>query len=304
MDGTIKPGFKAGFVAILGRPNVGKSTLLNAFLKQKLSIVSPVPQTTRHKILGILNRNDCQVCFLDTPGLLDAAKDGLQQALIRTARIASRDDADVLLLVVEPKAPSPQDLEALSRLTRGPRPVLLAVNKADLANGVEGLRAATNAYSEALKPAETHVISAERKDGVDALLASIVSRMPESPPFYETDRVSDRWERFFAEEIIREKIFERYFEEVPHACAVMVEDYREAGSRPDRVSALIYVEREQQKGILVGSKGSAVRELTKAAAKALREFLGRPVELDLRVKVRPNWRRDPRSLREFGLEGR
>ena len=316
MDQPLKPGFRAGFAAILGRPNVGKSTLLNAFLQRKLSIVSAVPQTTRHKILGILNRDDCQACFLDTPGLLDAAKDGLQHALMRTARIASRDDADVLLLVVEPSLPSPQDLEALARLTRGTHPVLLAINKADAAPGVDALRRTAEAYDEAVKPAEIHVISALRKDGVEELLASVVSRLPESPPYYETDRISDRWERFFAEEVIREKIFEQYFEEIPHACATVVEEFSEAGSGPrsgpgrpgsgrnDRVSAIVYVERETQKGILIGAKGKAIRNLTETAQKALKDFLGRPVELDLRVKVRSNWRKDPRSLREFGFEGR
>lgn len=300
---NVVPGtkaFRSGFVAIVGRPNAGKSTLLNSILKQKLSIVSPTPQTTRHKILGILNGAERQVCFLDTPGLLDAAKDGLQAALIRTARIASRDDCDVLVLVVEPHPPAAAELAALGSLARGARPVLLAVNKADTVSDKAALKAWAQAYADALKPAEVHVVSALRRDGVDHLLASVVARLPESPPYYATDQVSDRWERFFAEEVIRERIFELYYQEVPHACAVQVEEFKEGG--PDRISAIIYVEREPQKGILIGPKGAAIRELTKASEKALREFLGRGVALELRVKVKPNWRKDAHALKQFGYQ--
>ncbi|MBI4347004.1 MAG: GTPase Era [Elusimicrobia bacterium] len=292
--------FRAGFVAIVGRPNAGKSTLLNALLRQKLSIVSPVAQTTRHKILGILNGKDHQVCFLDTPGLLDAAKDGLQAALIRTARIASRDDCDVLVLVVDAHAPGEAELAALQGLIRGGRPVLLAMNKSDLVANKSDLKAWAKAYDDALRPAEVHVISALHRHGVDHLLQTIVERLPESPAYYDTDQVSDRWERFFAEEIIRERIFEQYYEEVPHACAVQIEDFKEGG--PDRISAIVFVEREPQKGILIGTKGASIRELTKASEKALREFLGRGVALELRVKVKPNWRRDPRALKQFGYQ--
>lgn len=299
MDGPVS-GFRAGFVALCGRPNAGKSTLLNAFLRQKLSIVSRVPQTTRHKILGILNGKDLQVCFLDTPGLLDAAKDGLQNALIRTARIASRDDADLLVLVVEPAAPSEADVAALKGLARGGRPVIVAVNKADLVADKAALQAAAEAYRAALEPAEVHIVSALRRDGVDHLLASIVERLPRSPAYYGTQQASDRWERFFAEEIIRERIFEQYFEEVPHACAVQVEEFREG--RPDRVSAIVYVEREAQKGILVGAKGRSIRRLTETSERELKSFLGRPVALDLRVKVKSNWRKDPQALRQFGYQ--
>lgn len=298
MDGPVT--FRAGFVALCGRPNAGKSTLLNALLRQKLSIVSPVPQTTRHKILGILNGKEYQVCFLDTPGLLDAAKDGLQNALIRTVRIASRDDADLLVLVVEPAPPSEQDVAALKGLMRGGRPVLVAVNKSDLAADKAALQAAAEAYRAALEPAEVHVISALKRDGVDHLLASIIKRLPENPAYFGADQASDRWERFFAEEIIRERIFEQYYQEVPHACAVQVEDFREG--RPDRISAIVYVEREPQKGILVGAKGKSIRRLTETSERELKAFLGRPVALELRVKVKSNWRRDPQALRQFGYQ--
>ena len=292
--------FRSGFVAIVGRPNAGKSTLLNAFLRQKLSIVTPTPQTTRHKILGILNGEEHQICFLDTPGLLDSAKDGLQAALIRTARIASRDDCDVLVLVVEPHQPHEAELTALAGLSRGARPVILAVNKSDTVADKAALKLWAQAYADALKPVEVHVISALQRGGVDHLLASIVARMPESPAYYDTAQLTDRWERFFVEELIRERIFEQYYEEVPHACAVQVEEFKEGG--PARVSAIIYVEREPQKGIVIGPKGLAIRQLTKDSEKALRTFLGRGVALDLRVKVKQNWRKDAQALKQFGYQ--
>lgn len=295
------PGFRSGFVAVVGRPNAGKSTLLNALLKQKLSIVSPVAQTTRHKILGILNGKDYQICFMDTPGLLDSAKDGLQNALMRTARIASRDDADVIVLMVDPRAPAEQDLPALQGLTRGGKPVLLVVNKSDLIVDKEALQATAAAYEAGLKPAEVHIISALQGYGVEHLFASILARMPEGPPYYGTDQVSDRWERFFTEEIIRERIFTQYFEEIPHACAVQVEDFRDGN--PARVSAIVYVERENQKGIVIGAKGKEIRLLTDESQKALKGFLGRAVALDLRVKVKSNWRRDAEALKQFGYSG-
>ncbi|MBI4424407.1 MAG: GTPase Era [Elusimicrobia bacterium] len=293
-----KPGFKAGYVALVGRPNAGKSTLLNALLKQKLSIVSPLPQTTRHKVLGILSAEDYQACFLDTPGLLDAAKDGLQESLRRAARAASRDDAEVLVLVTEPRVPSAEELAALQGLRRGRAPLLVAVNKTDLVQDPARLEAAARAYAEGLSAAQTHLISALQGQGVERLLAAILALLPESPPYYGSGQVSDRWERFFAAELIREKIFELYRDEVPHACAVAIEDYQE-GSK-DRLSATVFVEREPQKGILIGSGGSAIRRLTEESRKAIAAFVGRPVAVDLRIKVRRNWRRDPRALREFG----
>ena len=299
MAGTdVEPaGFKAGFVTIVGRPNAGKSTLLNALLGQKLSIVSPLPQTTRHKILGIRNGPGYQACFLDTPGMLDAARDGLQQALIKTVKIANREDADVVVLLVEPIPPSPEALAALGRLAGGPRPVLLTINKADLSTP-EKLREVARAYEEAFHPAEIHVVSALQGHGVGALLSSIVKRLPESPAYYPADVASDRWDRFFVSEIIRERIFELYHEEVPHACAVSIEEYAEGP--PDRIQAVVFVEREPQKGILIGAKGAAIRKLTEESLTAIKKYLGRAAVLDLRVKVRSNWRRDPKALQEFG----
>ena len=294
--------FKAGFVVLLGRPNAGKSTLVNALLGSKLSIVSAQPQTTRHKILGILNRPDAQICFLDTPGLVPDPGDPLQSALRRTAAMSAKEDPDVLVLLVEPRKPDPKSLEELAALSRGPNPVILAVNKIDLPPVKGGPDEAAAAYSEAVKPAAAVRISALKKIGLEELLAEIVVRLPESPPFYESGQLSDRWERFFASELIREQLFALYKEEIPHATAVAIDQFIEGG-KADVVRAMLYVERDGQKGILLGKQGRALRQLQDRSQQALAGFLGRPVELDLWVKVRRNWRKDPRALKEFGYLG-
>lgn len=291
--------FKAGFVAILGLPNAGKSTLINALLKTKLSIVSPKPQTTRHNILGILNGERWQICLLDTPGALESSRDGLQRALIRSVRAALHDDADAVILLVEPPPPDEKSLELLRGLRIPPAALILAVNKADTAKGAE-VDATLKACSEALSPSAALKISARAKQGLDLLLAEIVRRLPESPAFYDTDQLSDRWERFFAAEIVRERIFELFEEEIPHACAVTIDLFREKPGSPDEIFATIHVERESQKGILIGKAGRKIRELAEKSRASLETFLGRPAALELRVSVRKNWRQDPRSLKEFG----
>ena len=276
--------FKAGFAALVGKPNVGKSTLLNAFLKFKLSIVSPKPQTTRHKIMGIYDAENCQICFLDTPGLLPHPRDPLQSALKHASRVAARDDADVLVFLVEPGIPSEEDLSAFAALSRPDIPAILALNKIDLPAKPAILDETVRAYSEALKPQAVVRVSALKGQGTPELLREILLRLPESPPFYERGHLSDRWERFFAAELIREQVFELYGEELPH----------------DRVSAILYVERDGQKGIIIGKKGQDLRALVEKSRRAMEDFLGRRVDLDIWIKVRKNWRKDPRSLKEFG----
>lgn len=294
------PAFKSGFVALLGRPNAGKSTLMNALLRTKLSIVSPKPQTTRHKVLGLLNGPGYQVCLLDTPGLIEEPRDCLQTALVRAGLSAARESPDLLLLVVEPAPPRESDLREFSSLGRLGPPLILALNKADLPAGPGGHEAVLSAYGQALKPAAALSLSALKGQGLAALLQEILRRLPESPPFYETDQLSDRWERFFAAELIREQVFALYAEEIPHAVAVVLEQFRETEGEPDLVRATLYVERDGQKGILIGRKGSALRRLLARSREALENFLGRPVDLDLWIKVRENWRKDPRALKEFG----
>lgn len=298
MEYHSKP-FRAGFAAIVGRPNVGKSTLLNALLGFKLSIVSPKPQTTRHRILGILNGENFQICFLDTPGLIEKPINGLQRALTVAAKSAAREDADVLVFVAEPGRPREEELRALEVLASRQVPVVLTVNKIDAASP-EKIAAARAACEEVVKPVASLGVSALKGTGVGELRDRLLALLPESPPFYGTDQLSDRWERFFAEEVIREKIFELFQQEIPHACAVRVEEFRERKGSPDQVRAAIFVEKESQKGILIGRQGRAIGALTEASRRALADFLGRRVELELRVGVRAGWRKDPKALKDFG----
>ncbi|OIO12301.1 MAG: GTPase Era [Elusimicrobia bacterium CG1_02_63_36] len=291
---------KAGFVAIIGKPNAGKSSLLNALLEFPLSIVSPKPQTTRHALLGILNGEGHQLCLLDTPGWLDRADDKLQSNLIRAAKIAAREDADALLLVVEPQRPNAETLASLKRLTSFGKPVVLAVNKSDLVKDNVGLERIVEAYRKELEISSSHIVSAKNGKALKGLLKDLLERLPESPPFFEGDGISDRWERYFVTEIVREKIFELYHEEVPHACAVMLEQFREEPGRKDRIILTIYVERPPQKGIVIGKGGMAIQKLRIHSHKAIEKFLGRKTELELFVKVRKNWRKDPGALKEFG----
>jgi GTP-binding protein Era len=295
--------FKAGFVVLLGRPNAGKSTLMNALLGSKLSIVSPQPQTTRHKILGILDRPGKQVCFLDTPGLVPDPSDPLQSALRRTAAMSAKDDPDILVLLVEHKKPDEKTVQELSALAKGGRPVILAINKTDLPTATGALEAIEKAYTEAVKPAAVVKISALKKVGLEALLAEIDKRLPESPAFYEEGQLSDRWERFFASELIREQLFSLFSEEIPHAVAVVIEQFIEGKPR-DLVRATLYVERDGQKGILLGKGGMALRKLSDRSRAAIESFTRRPAELDLWIKVRKNWRKDPKALAEFGYTER
>jgi len=290
---------RAGFIAIVGRPNVGKSTLLNRILGQKLSIVSRKPQTTRHKILGIVNGEGYQVVFVDTPGWLETAKDSLQKALRRAAASAARQEADIVLWVAE-APPDPKDLETASFLRSLGKPLILALNKADLPDAQARLGAAEAAYRHTGDFSALFRISALTGDGVEGLLEHLVTLLPESPPYYPPDQVSDRFERFFVGEIVREKVFERYGQEIPHACAVELELYRERAGQPDEILATLFVEREGQKAILIGAKGTALERLREAAIRDIEAFLGRPVRLKLWVKVRRNWRHDPRLVREFG----
>jgi GTP-binding protein Era len=289
---------KAGFIALAGRPNVGKSTLMNALLKFKFSIVSHKPQTTRHKILGILEGEGFQACFLDTPGLIDLPTDSLQKALRRESSRAIRDDADLVVYMVDVAEADPGEIE--STPIRSGTPVLLVLNKCDRVVAEARVEKLEAAYAAMLKPDKIFRISALKGAGVEELKTEILSRLPENPPFYEKGHLSDRWERFFAEEIVREQVFELYHDEIPHAVAVVVETFREQQGKPDEVFVTLYVERDGQKGILIGKGGKDLHRLTERAQAGLENFLGRPVYLEVWIKVRKDWRKDERSLKEFG----
>lgn len=290
---------KAGFVALAGRPNVGKSTLLNSLLKFKLSIVSHKPQTTRHRILGLLEGPEFQACFLDTPGLIDEPSDQLQKSLRVESSRAIREDADLIVYMVDAVEANPEKVGDTH--VRPGTPVLLVINKCDRDVAETKLAAIEKAYSAALSPDKVFRISALKGHGVEELKTEIIARLPESEAFYEKGRLSDRWERFFAGEIVREQVFDLYHDEIPHAVAVVVETFREhEGGKPDDVFATLYVERDGQKGIIIGKGGKDLHRLTERSQAMLEQFLGRKVNLELWIKVRKDWRKDPRSLKEFG----
>lgn len=288
---------RAGHVALVGLPNAGKSSLLNALLGSKLSIVTPFAQTTRERVVGIDTRDAAQMIFLDTPGIVDPAY-LLHHAMAEAVEGAIRD-ADVVVLLLDatrpPPAFDPAVLETLSSL--GKR-LLVVVNKVDEAR--ENALKALEEWSKSELQVQPRRISAVTGDGVEELRAAIADHLPVSPFLYPEEELSTQSMRFFVSELIRETVFERYKEEVPYSTAVRVEEYRE-GSTPLVIRATIYVERASQKAIIIGRGGSAIRELGAAARAKIEEFVGEHVFLELWVKVLPKWRKDPLELSRFGF---
>jgi GTP-binding protein Era len=293
--------FRAGYVAIIGDPNVGKSTLLNSLIGQKLSIVSRKAQTTRHKILGIRSTDGSQCIFLDTPGLLKPTY-LLQQAMMNFA-YAAIDEADVIVFMIDvtdPKiGPEIEHEVAFGVLAKVRKPVFLVINKTDLVPkdvvaGVIGFYSVKYAFTEIFP------ISAIRSEGTEDLAGSLAGHLPVHPPYYPPDVVSEHPERFFVGEFIREKIFEQFREEIPYSTTVDILEFKEQAGRKDVIRAEIYVERDSQKGILIGKKGSALREVGEAARKDIEAFLDRKVFLELHVKVRERWRADDAWLKRLG----
>ncbi len=283
---------RAGFVALAGKPNAGKSTLLNRLVGQKLSITSPKPQTTRDRVVGILTRDDAQLILLDTPGLLDP-RYPLQQAM-RHAALQALADADVVIHLADAAEGVPPPLAEVAGLHDSPRAraAIIALNKIDRLSAEQRL-ALTTALPDA------HQVSALTGEGVAALLDDVTRHLPESPLLYPADDVSTQSVRFFAAELIRETALEQLEDEMPYSIAAEIEEFRESGS-PVYIRAIVYVERESQKRILVGSRGSRIREIGRAARLKIESLVGAPVYLDLWVKVLHNWRRDARALRRFG----
>ncbi len=289
--------FRCGYVAIIGLPNAGKSTLLNALLNIKLSIISSKPQTTRRRILGILNKENYQVVFIDTPGILKP-RYKLQTRMMEQVLTAT-EDADLLTLILdvtEPRHPIEIDLQAMNPRKKS---VILLLNKIDLINR-QNVLPLIDTYKEFYPFEEIIPISALGRDGVDKVEEEIVKRLPLHPPFYPPDVLSDQPERFFVAEIIREKIFERFYQEVPYSTEVVVEEFKERPSKKDYIYAVIYVERPSQKGIIIGKKGEALKKIGETARREIEEFLGKEVFLELRVKVNENWRFDERKLKRLG----
>jgi len=299
--------FSCGYVAIIGPPNAGKSTLLNRLLNHKLSIVTPKPQTTRKKITGIYHSDRCQILFLDTPGIMKPMQE-LHQSML-TATRSTLKEADVIITMIPASKKNglfDQDFtELLFRewLTNTGKPVIAALNKSDFLNAGEQ-EEALRIINERWKPEKTLAVSALKGSGTDDLIEALIPLLPASAPLYPEDILSTAPERFFVSEIIREKIFLFYGQEIPYSTEVVVDEFKEQhendSSRKDLIRCSIVVERDTQKHILIGKKGSALKKLGMAARKEIEEFLGRPVFLELFVKVRPDWRKKKGMLRSFG----
>lgn len=282
---------RAGFVTLVGRPNAGKSTLLNRLVGERLAIVSAKPQSTRERVVGILSDDASQLIFLDTPGLLEP-RYALHKAMLHSAHQAI-DDADVILYLVDAQRDKPEDLVTLGQLPAPPRaPVIVVFNKSD------GVSAARREELSALAP-DASWISAATGDGCEALLARVRAALPESPFFYDADDVSTQQMRFFVAEFLRETVLEQLDDEVPYGIAVGIEEFREAED-PVYIRAFLYVERESQKGIVVGAGGSRIKAIGQAARARIEPLVGRKVFLDLRVKELKNWRKDRNALARLG----
>jgi GTP-binding protein Era len=287
---------KAGYVNIIGKPNVGKSTLMNAMVGEKLSIITSRAQTTRHRIHGILNAPGYQVIFSDTPGILDPSYK-LQETMLKAARSALVD-ADVLIYLTEVgEVPDPED-PFLKRISKSKIPVLLVINKIDLSNQEE-VQKCMEQWAEVLPKAEQVPVSALEGFNVDSVFNRILEHLPESPPYFDKDALTDKSERFFAGEMIREKILLHYKQEVPYAVEVEIESFREE-PRLIRISANIYVERESQKGILIGNAGYALKRVGKESRLDMESFFQKKVFLELRVRVKKDWRNNERFIKRFG----
>lgn len=288
---------RAGYVALIGRPNVGKSSLLNRLLEQKLSIVTPLAQTTRERVVGIDTRDGVQMVFVDTPGLVDP-RYLLHHSMLQTVR-ETIPDVDAILLLLDASAPAPAlEEDLLARLRQRRSSVLAAINKIDIATDAQVEALAGWAASEI--GGESVPVSAVTGDGIEQLRQELSALLPASPYLYPPDEISSQPVRFFVAEFIRETAFELYKQEIPYSVAVQVEEFREI-STPVYIRATIFVERSSQKGILVGQGGAGIRELGKQARHKIEEFVGAPVYLDLWVKVLPRWRKDATALRRLGF---
>ncbi|MCL8006328.1 GTPase Era [Gelidibacter japonicus] len=287
---------KAGFVNIIGNPNVGKSTLMNAFVGEKLSIITSKAQTTRHRILGIVNGDDFQVILSDTPGIIKPAYE-LQASMMDFVKSAF-DDADVLLYMVEIGEQELKDEAFFKKITTSKIPVLLLLNKIDKSDQQQ-LEEQVQLWSEKVPNAEIYPISALEGFNVKEVFGRIIELLPESPAFYPKDQLTDRPERFFVNETIREKILMHYKKEIPYAVEIDTEEFFEE-ENIIRMRSVIMVERETQKGIIIGHKGAALKRVGVEARKDLELFFGKQVHLELYVKVNKNWRSDQKQLKRFG----
>lgn len=292
-------GHRSGFVALVGRPNVGKSTLMNAFMRQKIAAVTHRPQTTRTRQLGIITEPDYQMIFIDTPGIIRDPRHELDEYMVQTA-LETLDDADVVLWLVDlTERPGAADREIAARLAEGDRRVILGLNKIDAVSPAEALQR-TEAYVSLLRSAEWLHLSALTGDGVGELLEKLVAALPEGPRYYPADQITDIYERNIAAELIREQIMLQLRDEVPYGTAVRVRDFKERANGTTYVSADIFVERDSHKSIVIGAGGAQLKAIGAAAREQIEQLVGGKVFLELWVKVEKDWRRNPHLLRQFG----
>ena len=289
---------KAGFVNIVGNPNVGKSTLMNALLGERISIATFKAQTTRHRIMGIYNTDDMQIVFSDTPGVLKPAYK-LQESMLEFSNSALTD-ADVLLYVTDVVEKVEKNEDFVDKVRRLEVPVIVLINKIDLTDQ-QKLEALVEEWHSLLPKAEIIPISASNKFNVDVVLRRVKDLMPDSPPYFEKDQWTDKPARFFVSEILREKILLYYDKEIPYSVEVVVEQFKETDIKIN-IHAVIYVERESQKGIIIGHQGKALKKVSTEARKSLEHFFGKTIYLETFVKVNKDWRNSDKELRNFGYD--
>ena len=287
---------RSGFVNIIGNPNVGKSTLMNALVGENLSIVTAKAQTTRHRIMGILNGEDWQIVFSDTPGILKPNY-ALQQSMLDSVDVAI-GDADVILYVTDVVEKKDKNEEYIEKLQKLECQVMIVLNKIDLSDQPTVLKL-MHEWQELVPKAEVFPVSAKEKFNLEGILESIIAKLPVCPPWYDKEQFTDKSMRFFASEIIREKILENYDKEIPYCTEVVIERFKEGDERYD-IGAVINVMRDSQKGIIIGKGGNALKRVATQARLEMEDFFQKKVYLQVFVKVEPNWREDKKMLRKFG----
>jgi GTP-binding protein Era len=287
---------KSGFVNILGNPNVGKSTIMNALVGEKLSIITPKVQTTRHRIMGIVNGEDFQIVYSDTPGILKPNYK-LQETMMSFVNTALTD-ADIILFVTDVQESVDKEGEFIERIKNSGVPVIVVVNKIDLSNqtSLEGI---VDSWHKAFPASDIIPLSASERFNIEMLLKSILEKLPEGEAFFPKDQLTDRYERFFASEIIREKILLNYSKEIPYSVEIEIETFTEEKNRIN-IRAVIHVTRESQKGIIIGHKGQMLKKVGSEARKEMEGFFGRKIFLELYVRVTKDWRDKPLILKRFG----
>ncbi len=294
---------KSGFINIIGRPNVGKSTLMNTLIGERMSIITNKPQTTRHRIIGIISDDNYQMVFSDTPGFITDPAYKMQEAM-NSFVFSTFEDADCMLFVTDTQEKYEEDDQVIERLKKIKIPLFLIINKTDISKPEE-IVALIQTWNKRVKFTETIPISALEKFNTDTILKLIIDLLPEGPPYYPKDQLTDKSERFFISEIIREKILIQYKQEIPYSCEVIVEEFKETKSNKGkltRIRAVIYVSRKTQKSILIGKNGFAIKALGTAARRDIEDFLEQNVFLELFVKVKDNWRDDDKMLKHFGYQ--